>query len=163
MTKHIDYLADIRDFHRRYVAPFIGPPKGCSPGEIAALEKSFGYELPFAYQQYLAWMGKDYDGIFVGCDWFITDVAENTKWVAELLKENQISFRLPEHYLCFFSHQGYIVAWFELPKVSENPPTWFYHEGMEMKRPEVQGRFTDVLFKDMRGMAACLARIKSVT
>jgi hypothetical protein len=104
-------------------------------------------------------MGKDYNGIFVGCDWFITNVEEITALVPDLLKENNISFDMPEHFLCFFSHQGYMAAWFELPKLDDNPPAWFYYEAMNMDRPILEARFTDVLLKDMRGLAMNLPRI----
>lgn len=152
----IDYLAEVREFHRLHVEPYKGRPKGCRDYEIRALEASFGFELPLAYKQYLSWMGKDYNGIFVGCDWFITSVEANTALVPELLEENHISFQLPQHYLCFFSQQGYIAAWFELPKANDDPPSWFYHETSKMERPTVEGTFTKVLLKDMRGLAAHL-------
>ena len=160
MAAHeIDYLAEAKEFHRLHVEPYKGQPKGCKDAEIIVLEASFGFELPLAYKQYLSWMGRDYDGIFVGCDWFITNVEGNTALVPELLEENGVSFELPELYLCFFSHQGYMAAWFELPKVDEDPPAWFYHEAMNMERPVVEGSFTDFLLKDMRSLAAELPRI----
>jgi hypothetical protein len=158
-SDEIDYLAEVKEFHRQFVEPYKGKPKGCWDFEIRALEKSFGFELPLAYKQYLAWMGKDYNGVFVGCDWFISHVEDNTALVPELLEENNISFVLPENYLCFFSHQGYIAAWFELPKLNDNPPCWFYHEGMNLKEPIIEGTFTDILSKDMRGLAECLPRV----
>ena len=158
-SDEVDYLAEVKEFHRQFVEPYKGKPKGCWGFEIRALEKSFGFELPVAYKQYLAWMGKDYNGIFVGCDWFISNVEDNTALVPELLEENNISFILPENYLCFFSHQGYIAAWFELPKLSENPPSWFYHEAMDLKEPIIEDTFTDILLKDMRGLAESLASL----
>jgi hypothetical protein len=163
MEAEIDYLAEIRQFHQSHVEPYKGKPIGCSDTEIRSLEESFGFELPLAYKQYLKWMGKDYHGIFVGCDWFIANVEDNTNLVPELLTENHISFQLPEHYLCFFSHQGYMAAWFELPKLNDNPPAWFYHEGMNMEAPEIKGTFTDILFNDMRGLAAVLPEIYGAT
>lgn len=106
----IDYLAGIREFHRQFVEPYKGKPQGCSDDEISALEQSFGYEFPLAYKQYLKWMGRDYHGIFVGSDWFIDNVPDNTECLAELLSDYHPSFPLPEAYLCFFSHQGYMAA-----------------------------------------------------
>lgn len=158
-ANEIDFLAEIKEFHRLHVEPYKGKPKGCRDFEIRRLEGSFGFELPLAYKQYLKWMGKDYRGIFVGCDWFISNVEDNTDLVPELLTENNISFELPKHYLCFFSHQGYMAAWFELPKVNDNPSSWFYNEAMDMDKPVIEGSFTDVLLKDMRGLAANLPHI----
>jgi len=150
-----DFLSVIRQFHKEFIEPYKGKPQGCQESEIKALEKNFKFELPLAYKQYLAWMGRDYNGIFVGCDWFISDVYKNTELVPELLDENKVLFQLPENFLCFFSHQGYMAAWFELPKLSENPPAWFYQE-METERPLLEGTFTDILFKDIRGLTASL-------
>ncbi|MDR2212107.1 MAG: SMI1/KNR4 family protein [Pseudomonadales bacterium] len=155
----MDYLVEIREFHQLHVAPYTGEPKGCLDFEIRGLEKSFGFELPLAYKQYLQWMGKDYRGVFVGCDWFIANIEDNNALVPELLAENNIRFKLPEHYLCFFSHQGYMAAWFELPKVDDNPLAWFYHEAMNMERPVGEERFTEILLRDMRGLAAHLPNI----
>jgi hypothetical protein len=154
----IDYLAEVKEFHRQFVEPYKGKPKGCQNFEIRALEKSFGFELPLAYKQYMAWMGKDKNGIFVGSDCFIWNVEDNTAWLPELLAENQISFNLPENYLCFFSHQGYIVSWFELPKRGDDPLTWFYQEGT-MSEPVLEDKFTDFLLAHMKSFAKVLPRL----
>jgi hypothetical protein len=154
----MDYLQEIKRFHAEHVEPFRGKPAGCSQQEIAELEKQIGFPLPEAYRQFLEWMGKDYHGIFQGSDWFINHVVNNTKWLPGLLAENNVDFKLPEHYLAFFSHQGYMMAWLEMPKSSENPPAYFYTEGEEVTVPVLEGTFTDVLFKDMKGMAQFLSK-----
>lgn len=158
-SQEIDYLIEVKDFHRRFVQPYKGKPKGCSSEEISLLERIVGFELPLAYKQYLAFMGRDYNGIFVGSDWFITNIENNIDLVPELLAENGISFDLPEHYLCFFSHQGYMAQWFELPKIDDNPPCWYFHEVIHKDKPVIEGRFTDVLLTDMKGLASCLPTI----
>ncbi len=155
----MDYLKEIKRFHAKHVKPYIGNPIGCSVKEIKELEKLIGFSLPEAYRQYLRWMGKDYDGVFVGIDWFITNVIDNTRNLPELLAENEIEFRLPEHYLAFFSHQGYMMAWFNLPKEDEDPPAYFFNEGEQLSFPRLEGKFTDVLFEDMRGFASVLPRL----
>jgi hypothetical protein len=101
-------------------------------------------------------MGKDYEGVFVGSDWFVTSAIDNTKYLPELLAANKVRFQLPEHFLAFFSHQGYMVAWFKLPKEGEDPQVYFYNEGEEMDSPVLEGKFTDFLLKDMKGMASDL-------
>ena len=150
------YLNEIIEFHEKYVQPYKGPAVGCTNAEIEGLEKQLGFELPTAYKEYLKFMGKDYQGVFVGSDWFIKHVVSNTEWVPELLKENEIKFELPQNYLAFFCHQGYLTAWFELPKLAENPPVWFFTESEEDKLPYIFGTFTQFLLEDMRGMASFL-------
>lgn len=155
----MDYLKEIKQFHAKHVEPYKGKPVGCSQEEINALEKHFGYRLPEAYRQYLEWMGRDFSGIFVGSDWFITDVLDNTELLPQLLKENNIDYQLPEHYLVFFSHQGYMAAWFELPKEEDDPMTYFFSEGNEVRPPSADRKFTDALFTDMQGLASVLPKI----
>jgi hypothetical protein len=152
----MDYLQEIKRFHAQYIQPYTSSPVGCTEQDIAALEQQVGFALPAAYMQYLLWMGRDYDGIFRGSDWFIDHVLERTAWLPELLAENHISTPLPHHYLVFFGHQGYSMAWFELPKQHENPPAYIFAEGAGMTAPHVAGTFTDVLFEDMRGLAPLL-------
>ena len=93
-SDQIDYLAEIREFHRQFVEPYKGKPKGCSFYEIRTLEESLGFELPLAYKQYLAWMGKDYQGVFVGCDWFITNVEDNTALVPDADSSRKCNFEI---------------------------------------------------------------------
>lgn len=155
------YLAEIKLYHQLLIEPLKGKPVGCDDNEILALERHVGFPLPLAYKQYLSFMGKDYNGVFVGSDWFITDVKENTERVPELLKENHIAFVLPENYLCFFSHQGYIAAWFDLTKTGDNPEVWFYGEGQGIDSPVIKGRFTEFLFQDLQGLTECYLRNQS--
>jgi hypothetical protein len=153
------YLNEIIEFHEKNVQPYKGSPVGCADVEIEDIEKYFGFELPMAYKEYLKFMGKDYQGVFVGSDWFIKHIVGNTEWIPELLRENEIEFELPENYLAFFCHQGYLTAWFELPKLDENPPVWFFKESEDDKPPYIFGTFTEFLFEDMRGMASFLPKL----
>jgi len=86
-------------------------------------------------------------------------VLGNTEYLPELLKENNIEYTLTEHYLAFFGHQGYLSAWFELPKQNDNPIVYFWGEGQELQKPESQGAFTDFLFRDMVGFASILPKL----
>ena len=150
--EEFDYLADIKKYHQLYIQPRGGKAVGCPEREIQILENSSDFELPLAYKQYLNWMGKDYSGAFVGSNCFITDIEANNEIVADLLAENKVKFQLPAHYLCYFTHQGYMAAWFELPKQNDNPPVWFYNETMTSKQPVIEGDFTEVLFRDMQSL-----------
>lgn len=155
----MDYLTEIKQYHTENIEPYIGKPEGCGQEEIVDIEKKIGYPLPEAYCQFLKWMGKDYRGIFVGCNWFITDVIANTEWLPQLLAENNIDFELPEHYLVFFSYRSYMAAWFELPKENDNPTAYSFTKRKELTLPTIEGKFTDVLFKDMQGLAYLLPEI----
>ncbi len=155
-TIEYDYLKEVVEFHKKFVQPYKGFPRGCRNAEIKNLETHFGFEFPIAYKEYLKFMGKDYNGIFVGSEYFIDDVIENTEYLPELLAANEIDFTLPDKYLAFFSHQGYMIAWFELPKLNENPPVWFYKESENNELPRIEGIFTEALLADMQGLASNL-------
>ena len=157
----MDYLREIKEFHSREIELYTGKAVGCSENEIKEIELKIGYDLPEAYRQYLQWMGKDYKGVFVGCDWFITDITDNNELLAELLIKNQVDYKLAKHYLAFFSHQGYMVAWFDLPKESENPTVYFFTESRESLAVKTEEKFTDFLFNDMQGMASFLSQTRS--
>lgn len=147
-SEKFNYLEEFIKIHKNYIQPKKGQAVGCTNSEIENLEKNFGFELPLAYKEYLQFMGKDYKGFLVGTNCFITNVIDNNKWLPELLKENNLDFKLPKFYLTFYSHQGYIMAWFELPKIDENPPVWYFHEA-NTKLPIIEGRFTDFLIKEI--------------
>jgi hypothetical protein len=154
----MDYLREVRKFHAEAVEPFRGVPVGSTFAEIEALQREIGYPLPEAHRQFLLWMGRDYEGVFQGCNWFIDQIPSTTAYIPRLLAANDIPPELPERYLGFFSHQGYMAAWYALPKDDEDPPVWFFRERRKpMPAPAVEGRFTDFLLKDMRGFAAALA------
>src|SRR5574338_874215 len=133
------YLRKVVELHTKFIQPLKGQPRGCWNIEINSLEKQIGFELPIAYKEYLKFMGRDYDGILCGSNCFITDAIENTKYLPELLAENEIDFILPQHYLAFYSHQGYILAWFELPKINEDPPVWLFIESENKELPVIIG------------------------
>lgn len=59
----VDHLVEVKHYHRTMVAPWTGPPVGCTEAEEAALCARIGWPLPLAYRQYLRWMGADYSGV----------------------------------------------------------------------------------------------------
>lgn len=153
LDNDMNYLKNIKKYYYSRLFLFNGRPVGCKPDEVDELERQVGFPLPEAYKQYLLWMGKDYNGIFSGSDWFVDNLLKRTEWLPDLLEENGIDYKLPEHYLVFFAHQGYMMAWFELPMQNDNPPAYFFGEGQNLNAPRLEGTFTDVLLKDMRGLA----------
>lgn len=144
------YLIEPIEIHKKYVQPFKGEPRHCWEPEIRKLEKDVGFELPLAYKEFLKFMGRDYDGIFCGSNCFINDVIKNTKYLPELLAENEVDFALPPNYLVFSSHQGYVMLWFELPKTDENPPVWLFAESREHESPKIIGTFSEWLLDVMK-------------
>ncbi len=154
------YLAEAIEIHKKFVQPYKGEPLHCWETEINKLEKEFEFELPLAYKEYLKFMGRDYDGIFRGSNCFINDAVENTKYLPELLAENAADFILPQNYLAFCSHQGYAMLWFELPKVGENPPVWFFEESREQKTPKIVGTFSEWLLEALKDFAPLNIEIK---
>jgi hypothetical protein len=151
----MDYLSAARELYRSALARRLGPPVGCSPAEVAALERRVGFPLPEAYRQYLLWMGRDYGGPFVGSQCFVTDALRNTRYLPALLHEGRVEGALPEHYLAFFMHQGYIAGWFHLPAESEDPPVYSFSPG-QTSAPEQHGSFSGWLLANMRDLARYL-------
>lgn len=129
-------------------------PKGCSDSEITEIEQSIDASLPESYKQYLRWMGKDYEGVLSGTDCFIDSISDNTKYLPDLLRENLIIYELSIKYLAFFCHQDYAIAWFNLPKVSENPPCYYFSEGGK-KEVTQYPNFIEFISSEILDMAKC--------
>lgn len=153
-----NYLAELIEFYEEFIQPYNGKPNGCSDSEINYLENYFGFQFPLAYKEYLRFMGKD-NSIFIGSEVFFGNVIENTKYLPELLAENNIDFILPDSYLVYFLHQGYVAMWFELPKKSENPEVWFFTESSGNEMPKIIGTFTETILADVKGRAKLYQKI----
>src|SRR6185295_16287706 len=110
----MDSLASIKAFVREHVEPRRGPTRGASEEEVAALERTLGKPLPPAYRSYLLWMGSDVQGVLRGSDCFVDHVVDNNAYLPDFLADNGVTFLLPTSFVCFFMHQGYIAAWFDL-------------------------------------------------
>jgi hypothetical protein len=144
------YFQEFTDFLQKHD---IEPPKGNSLKEISELQTALGCELPEAYKEYLLLMGKDYEGVMVGTNCFLTDVKSNNEYLPELLEENNLSeFTLPEKYVAFFCHQGYMMAWFSIPSNETDPICTYYFEGT-IERPKEYGTFSEFMKKDLMGNA----------
>ena len=147
-----DFIAPLRDLHRRRIEPVTGKPEGASASEIAALSEALGERLPQAYVQFLLWMGKDYSGIYRGTDIFIKHVLDNTEALPELLAENDIA-PLTGKQLCYQSHQGYFMAWFALPAESDDPQVFVFGEGQNLSEPRAVGTFTQYMLRELTDLA----------
>jgi hypothetical protein len=145
MIEVLDYLGDCRTFYEHKLKASFGMPLGCSEKDIAGYELSEGVRLPKAYRQFLTWMGKDYSGVFKGSEWFLKDVKENTMCLPELLEDNGVSEQLSGKPLCFFSHQGYISAWFDVSVSEDDPMCFLFSESSSDNQIERVGRFSQFL------------------
>jgi hypothetical protein len=154
----MDYLAAARHLYTQKVEPHFGMPTGYSEQEVRAFEEELGLPLPEAYRQYLLWIGKE-NPVYTGSDVHISDVLDNTEYLPELLRENGITCQLPSRYLVFFLHQGYIAAWFALPKASDDPLVYSYSEAEELREPIVNGVFSEYLLGDIRTFAEHAPRL----
>ncbi len=158
----MDYLSEAKHFHKEAIEPYKGPTNGATAEEIAALEQEIGFALPEAYRQYLLWMGKDYEGCFVGSEWFLHrhyNARDYTELVTELYGLDLEKYPLPKHFFLFFHHQAYEAAWFLLPKESEDPPVYYFNENDEKTIPVVAGTFTEFLIKQMGLVAPVIPRL----
>jgi hypothetical protein len=147
-------LSTVKALHTELVAPVLGQPVGASLQEVAALEGRIGFRFPDAYRQFLLWMGRDFNGIFRGSSWFITDLDENREVLSELLSEVGSQYDVAPSHVVFFTHQGYMAAWFDASRNESDPECWFVNDGM--REPASSGKFTKVLLADLRGLASCL-------
>lgn len=145
-------LDDCKAFYRDHLQPYFGPPAGCTLEFVQELERTLGHRLPESYRDYLAWMGADHEGALRGSDWFANDVIENTRYVPELLQHNNLDWKLPHASVCFFVHQGYMCAWFDLDDSSEDPQCWFYCEG-DTPQPKLAGAFSEFLLGELAHVA----------
>jgi hypothetical protein len=147
-------LAMAKALHAESVAPILGQPIGASEEDIAALESRIGLRLPEAYRQYLLWMGRDFNGIFRGSNWFIFDLESNREVLSGLLEEVGSQYPMATSHIVFFTHQGYMAAWFDTAGSQADPECWFVNDGMH--DPSVSGKFTEVLLADLKGLSSCL-------
>jgi hypothetical protein len=143
------HLTSIKNLYATRFAPEFGEPKGCSKRDVKILEQDLGRRLPEAYREYLLWMGTDKHGRLKGSDWFLTDVRENTAVLPDLLSENEISIDQLDDQFCFFMHQGYMAAWFDLSQISGDPECFFFSEANDARKIEGPTKFTDFLKEEL--------------
>ena len=143
------YLTSIKSMYATRYATKLGEPRGCSERDVEALEQDLERRLPGAYREYLLWMGNDKDGRLKGSDWFLTDVRDNTAALHELLAENGMSFGHLDDPFCFFMHQGYMAAWFDLSQNADDPECFFFSEANGKREIEGPLVFSEMLKKEL--------------
>ena len=117
---------------------------GVSEQEVEELERRLGGSLPESYRRFLLTMGSDEAGPLRGTDCLLRHVLANNDWLPRLLSQNDVQHNLPKRYVCFFMHQGYIAAWFDLNSTDSDPPCWVFSE-YDVPVPEQRGTFSSFM------------------
>jgi hypothetical protein len=140
----IPFLTDIKALAERLEVIKPDEVQGCTEAEIQALEDALQIQLPEAYREFLAWVGKTKA-------WFLRDYAWNDNYLVrlqedakELLEENNFPRELPPNTYVFVMHEGYNFFFFNL-NTHDNPPLHFYMEGETEFRENEFDSFTDFL------------------
>lgn len=102
--------------------------RGCSEGEISALETRLGVRLPRSYRSFLAAMGREAGTFLVGTDILISVLPSLRTQAERLLTECGGSLALEPADHVFAVHQGYEFLFFSCDG-SADPPVFRYEEG----------------------------------
>ncbi len=132
-----------------------GQAVGCTPEEVAELERQLRLELPLAYKEFLLYAGKGLGDFEIGSDIFYdeVDLVELQQTAREFLIEDNAPQRFPEDAYAFWMHQGYQFCFFNTTE-GDNPPVHYYIEPGEDEEPKIQWNyhpdFTNFLIVEMR-------------
>ena len=148
----MDYIKQCRELYDDKFKRIFGEPAGNTPNDITNFEEYNAFKLPESYKQFLLWMGNDLKGVFQGSEWFLKNVEENTKYLDDFLYENEISLEHCGKPICFFSHQGYMSAWFYLPADQPDPKCYFFSEVNKEKTVIVYESFSSFLLHELNGV-----------
>ncbi|MEO6175600.1 MAG: SMI1/KNR4 family protein [Flavobacterium circumlabens] len=102
--------------------------EGLDNEKIRAIEKYYDVCLPLDYKLFLEKMGKTGDKFLRGEDCFYDRILELREYANDLLADDNSQFKLKKEHFVFYSHQGYIFAFFDT-SIEENPPIYYYFEG----------------------------------
>ncbi len=120
---------------------------------VENLELALNSTLPDTYRDFIRNIGAYERNALIGSDFEIYDLLENNEGLVELFQDNNLDFELPEKYLCFLMHQGYIAFWFELDSNENDPVVWNYSEGTTKKPRKLEkfSMFIPSIIKDWGG------------
>ena len=151
MEHYKNYIEHCQSLYFLNFSKLFHAPRGANIKEITQVEENLHCIFPDSYKQFLLWMGNDTRGIFQGSEWFLQDVEDNTNDLSEFLEENSISIKHSGSPLCFFSHQGYMSAWFYLPSHDADPEVYFYSETFHEKIIKKYSNFSSFLLEELKG------------
>jgi hypothetical protein len=124
---------------------------GCKLDEIIKLEEFIGAPLPKAYREFLIIMGKKAGKLFMGSNYYYSEVFKLRQSALELLEFNKFTIPLPENAFVFLMHQGYQFLFFLLDD-SENPIVYYYSEGNKQVEFNQIGNFVELLEEELKAM-----------
>lgn len=102
--------------------------EGIDDEKIKEIEKYYDVTLPLDYKFFLEKMGKTGDKFLRGEDCFYDRIFELREYANDLLADDNSQFKLKKEHFVFYSHQGYIFAFFDTSLI-ENSPIYYYFEG----------------------------------
>ena len=102
---------------------------GCSPGEVAEIERKFPVKLPEVYRDWLLAMGRGAGDYLKGSDAFYPEILVIREWADELLAEDGRPIVLPSDAFVFLMHQGYQFLYFRTAEGVPDPPVLYYFTG----------------------------------
>ena len=144
-----DYLSECRVLYDQKLSANFGIPVGVPEPEM-------GLTFPASYRQFLLWMGNDKNGALKGSAWFVDDLIDNQKFLDEFLNENEVSGVFNGPKLCFFSHQGYMAAWFSVFAPEADPICQFYSEARTTSVASSTESLSRFIYKELSGVVEVL-------
>lgn len=102
--------------------------EGIDNEKIKKIEKYYDVSLPLDYKIFLEKMGQSGDKFLRGEDCFYDRIFELREYANELLADDNSQFKFKKEHFVFYSHQGYIFAFFDT-SLNENSPIYYYFEG----------------------------------
>jgi len=116
--------------------------QGCDAIQIAEIETDCGCELPVAYREFLARMGRRAGDFYVGTDMFYPVLLGLTKEAHDLVAEDNSDISLPQDAIVFSMHQGYQFLFFRAQD-GDDPPVYYYMEqsGTFVKKDDSLSKF----------------------
>ncbi len=101
---------------------------GCTPEQLADVERDFGRPLPAIYRAFLERMGCGAGRFYRGTHYFYPEIRGLNSAAVDLLRECGNKPILPANALVFSMHQGYQFLFMsDLPR--DDPAVYHYHEG----------------------------------
>jgi len=99
----------------------------CTYEEVKDVESFYKVSLPAIYKEFLLSMGKQASGYMTGSYVYYNCVFELRQMAERIIVESKLSSLNPEDFV-FWSHQGYIFAYFKI-NAGENPLVNIVYEG----------------------------------
>lgn len=98
----------------------------CTVEEVVAVESFYKVSLPGVYKEFLLSMGKDATSYMEGTNVYYNCVFEQRKIAEVIIEESQLTKLALEDFV-FWSHQGYIFAYFKVD-AGDNPPVFIVYD-----------------------------------